>query len=147
MWCPAPGDRAVINHSPPHLTPRPEVMSCRVHYVIVCLITPFSVGFPLMKIITGQMERNMGVCAGAADRILRFVTTVIRISTSEMNAEFSSGYLEARDRFENVKGKAIPLQAWSGSEGSWKLRFPDFVTTTQDGGKVVSLTHRPLYPQ
>ena len=100
-----------------------------------------------MKIITGQMERNMGVCAGAADRILRFVTTVIRISTSEMNAEFSSGYLEARDRFENVKGKAIPLQAWSGSEGSWKLRFPDFVTTTQDGGKVVSLTHRPLYPQ
>ena len=24
-----------------------------------------------------------------------------------------------------------------------KLRFPDFVTTAQDGGKVVSLTHRP----
>jgi len=29
-----------------------------------------------------------------------------------------------------------------------KLMFPDFVTTAQDGGKVVSLTHRPpLYPQ
>jgi len=24
-----------------------------------------------------------------------------------------------------------------------KLRFPDFVTTAQDGGKVVSLRHRP----
>ena len=24
-----------------------------------------------------------------------------------------------------------------------KLRFPDFVTTAQDGGKAVSLTHRP----
>ena len=24
-----------------------------------------------------------------------------------------------------------------------KLRFPYFVTTAQDGGKVVSLTHRP----
>jgi len=24
-----------------------------------------------------------------------------------------------------------------------KLRFPDFMTTAQDGGKVVSLTHRP----
>ena len=24
-----------------------------------------------------------------------------------------------------------------------KLRFPDFVTTAQDGGKVVSLTYRP----
>ena len=42
-----------------------------------------------------------------------------------------------------VKGKAVPLQAWSGPEGSRKLRFPDFMTTPQDGGKVVSLTHRP----
>jgi hypothetical protein len=41
------------------------------------------------------------------------------------------------------KGKAVPLQAWSGPVGSRKLRFPDFMTTTQDGGKVVSLTHRP----
>ena len=44
------------------------------------------------------------------------------------------------------KGKAVPLQAWSGPEGSRKLRFPDFVTTAQDGGKVVSLTHRPPLP-
>ena len=42
-----------------------------------------------------------------------------------------------------VKVKAVPLQAWSGPEGSGKLRFPDFMTTAQDGGKVVSLTHRP----
>jgi len=27
-----------------------------------------------------------------------------------------------------------------------KLRFPDFVTTAQDGGKVVSLTKRPPLP-
>jgi hypothetical protein len=44
------------------------------------------------------------------------------------------------------KGKAIPLQAWSDPEGSTKLRFPDFMTTAQDGGKVVSLTHRPPLP-
>ena len=44
------------------------------------------------------------------------------------------------------KGKAVPLQACSGPEGSRKLRFPDFITTTQDGGKVVSLTHRPPLP-
>jgi hypothetical protein len=36
------------------------------------------------------------------------------------------------------KGKAVPLQAWSGPEGSRKLRFPDFLTTAQYGGKVVS---------
>jgi hypothetical protein len=44
------------------------------------------------------------------------------------------------------KGKAVPLQAWSGPEGSRKLRFTDFMTTAQDGGKVVSLTHRPPLP-
>jgi len=45
-----------------------------------------------------------------------------------------------------VKGKSVPLQALSGPEGSRKLRFPDFMTTAQDGGKVVSLTHRPTLP-
>ena len=44
------------------------------------------------------------------------------------------------------KGKSVPLQAWSGPEGSRKLRFPDFMTTAQDGGKVVSLKHRPPLP-
>ena len=41
------------------------------------------------------------------------------------------------------KGKAVPLQAWITPEGSRKLGFPDLMTTAQDGGKVVSLTHRP----
>ena len=38
------------------------------------------------------------------------------------------------------KGKAVPLQAYSGPEGSRNSRFPDFMTTAQNGGKV-SLTH------
>ena len=45
-----------------------------------------------------------------------------------------------------VKGKAVPIQTWSGPEGSRKLRFPDYMTTAQDGGKVVSPTHRPPLP-
>jgi hypothetical protein len=45
------------------------------------------------------------------------------------------------------KGKAVPLQVWSGPEGSIKLRFPDFMTKAQDGGNVVSLMHRPPLPQ
>jgi len=44
------------------------------------------------------------------------------------------------------KGTAVPLQAWSGPEGSRKLRFPDLVTMAQDGSKVVSLTHRLPLP-
>jgi len=41
------------------------------------------------------------------------------------------------------KGKAVPLQAQRVLR---KLRLPYFVTTVQDGGKVVSLTHRPPLP-
>jgi hypothetical protein len=46
----------------------------------------------------------------------------------------------------NGKDKAVPLQAWSGPEGSRKLKFPVFMTTGQEGGKVVSLTHRTHLP-
>jgi len=37
------------------------------------------------------------------------------------------------------KGKAIALQAWTGPKGSRKLKFPDFVTTAQDGGRLLAL--------
>ena len=46
----------------------------------------------------------------------------------------------------SVKGKAVPLQAWSGFEGSRKLRFPDYMTTARHGGKFVSPTYRPPLP-
>ena len=39
--------------------------------------------------------------------------------------------------------KAVLLQACSGPQGSGKLSFQDLMTTAQDSGKVVSLTHRP----
>jgi len=41
-------------------------------------------------------------------------------------------------------GKAVPLQAWTGPEGARKLRFTDFVTTAQDGGKLSALRTGPL---
>jgi len=45
------------------------------------------------------------------------------------------------------KGKAVPFQAWSGPEGSRKFRFPDFMTTTQDGGRLSALRTGRFYPQ
>jgi len=46
-----------------------------------------------------------------------------------------------------MKGKAVPLQAWTGPQGSRKLRFSDFVTTAQDGGRLSALRNGRLYPQ
>jgi hypothetical protein len=52
----------------------------------------------------------------------------------------------------NLKGKAIPLQPWTGPEGSRRLRSPEFKTVSKrwcfiEGGKVVNPTHRlPLPP-
>jgi len=47
----------------------------------------------------------------------------------------------------NIKGKAVPLLAWSGPEGSRKLRLPDFVTTAQDGGRLSALRTGRFYSQ
>ena len=59
-----------------------------------------------------------------------------RIQPQEDNFKTLRGILSVK------KGKAFPLQARSGPEGSRKLRCTDFMTTAPDGGKVVSLTHR-----
>jgi len=42
-----------------------------------------------------------------------------------------------------IKGKAIPVQAWTGLECSRNLRLPDFMISAHEGGKVVNPTHRP----
>ena len=49
-------------------------------------------------------------------------------------------------RIIKKRNESVPLQAWSGREGSRKLRFPDYMTTAQDGGKFVILTQRPPLP-
>ena len=46
-----------------------------------------------------------------------------------------------------VKGKSVPLQDRRDAEGSTKLRFPDFMTTVQDGGRLLALRTGRLYPQ
>jgi len=46
-----------------------------------------------------------------------------------------------------VKVKQSHLQAWTGPEGSRRLRLPEFKTgDTHEGGKVVSPTHQPPLP-
>jgi len=49
--------------------------------------------------------------------------------------------------YRKGKGKTVTLQAWTGPEVSRKLRFPDFVKTAQDGGRLSALRTGRLYPQ
>jgi len=58
-----------------------------------------------------------------------------------------SGWTVRRSCNKSNTGKAVPLQARSGPEGSGKLRFPDFVTTAQDGSTLSALRTGRLYPQ
>jgi len=45
------------------------------------------------------------------------------------------------------KAKAVALQACTGPEGSRKLRFPDFMPTAQDGGRLSALRTGRLFPR
>ena len=67
----------------------------------------------------------------------------VRLNYAVTNANYEQSVMYSLLAFVVKKDKAVPLQAWSGPEGSRKLRFPDFMTTAQDGGKFVSLRHRP----
>jgi len=51
--------------------------------------------------------------------------------------------------FENVKVKVKQSHYWPGQAQRVlrKLRFPDFVTTAQDGGRLSALRTGRLYPQ
>jgi hypothetical protein len=79
----------------------------------------------------------------------KHVDTFATRAQSMLKSSFSSHFEHicwAHTLFGKGKSKAVPLHACSGPEWSRNLRFPDFMTTAQDGGKVVSLTHRPVLP-
>ena len=47
---------------------------------------------------------------------------------------------------EEGESKTVLLQAWNYPESSTNLRFTEFMTRAQDGGKILCLTHRPFLP-
>jgi len=51
-----------------------------------------------------------------------FLHTALRCAQAQQSKEFR------KHRLTQIKGKAIPLQAWTGAEGSRRLRLPDFKT-------------------
>jgi len=62
--------------------------------------------------------------------------------------EIENAHLSDKRRitFTNF-GKSSPITGPRWPEGSRKLRFPDYVTTAQDGGRLSALHTGHLYPQ
>jgi len=78
-------------------------------------------------------------------KVLRISILILLLPSSRQNVvpPIVQALLQNDCYKHSVKGKAVLLQASSDPEGSRKLRFLDFMTTTQDGVKAVSLTHLP----
>jgi len=54
--------------------------------------------------------------------------------------------LKLKNKFGSLRVKELKQSRYRSGVAqrvSRKLRFPDFMTTAQDGSKVVSFTHRP----
>ena len=81
--------------------------------------------------------------------VLQLCDKYRKISRSHQICNFKQYFIKNNlcTKLYSKKGKIVPLQAWSGTEGSRKLRFPDFVTTAQDGGRLSALHTGRLYPQ
>jgi len=62
--------------------------------------------------------------------ILKYTLSRTDVLTESMWSRIGPSY---------VKGKGVPLQAWTGPESSRNLKFPDFVTTAQEGGRLSAL--------
>jgi len=74
--------------------------------------------------------------------VSRFTRLVYVVHGGEVRGEVGT-----RSRMCCVKGKAVPLQAWTDLEGSTKLRLSDYMTTAWDGGRLLALRTDRLYPQ
>ena len=73
-------------------------------------------------------------------KILSLFGSVLRIESTQQKGIYL--------KFNTCSMRFICISPITGPrcpDGSSKLRFPDYVTMPQDGGKVVNLTHLPLF--
>ena len=78
--------------------------------------------------------------------ILTYLVPVLFTFYIQCGAKIKKKNSGAKRLNGDYKGRQIsPITGPRYPEGSRKLRFPDYVTVAQDGAKVVSLTHRPLF--
>ena len=120
-------------------------------FILLALVEIRLVAKRSRSIVTAELPDNLGL----NQAYLLFIKSSIWNVNCTVTVDCSSRCLHMRIPSFLSSGSlhatlrtffSIPLQVWSYPEGSRKLRFPDFITTVQDSGKVVSLTHRPPLP-
>jgi hypothetical protein len=79
-------------------------------------------------------------------RRLKFICVYMSVCSETLAYKIQTPGNYSEESIKQYLSKTVPLQAWSGPEGSRKFRFPDYMTTAQGGGKVVSHTHWPPLP-
>jgi len=129
-----------------------------MYYVGVCMYVCMYKFRPSRKHTTFRTRRKFGI------RNIIFATSILHSYPRDQGVDLSDTGSSANDQsnltkipkqggsghwsaFEVKLSKAVPLQAWTGPEGSRKLRFPDFVTTAQDCGRLSALRTGRLYTQ
>ena len=117
-------------------------MPLNIQYLNVCHLKQQNIIYGKCSFLTNFVEKHLFCTQFFPDPITSLNAATLELSTYLLpnNDSLINHLVISR------KGKVVPLQSWSGPEGSRKLRFPDFMTTAQDGGKVVSLTHWPPLP-
>jgi hypothetical protein len=65
-----------------------------------------------------ETERGINLLYNEEENMVLIVLNIVTHRNGQNSLCVINGY----------KGKAIPLQAWTGSEGSRSLRLPDFKT-------------------
>jgi len=86
------------------------------------------------------------LCALLSNFFLNVCTEHVKYFPKESGLKYNSR-IPSKYSVQVKKGKAVPLQAWTGPEGCRKLRFLDFVTATQDGGRLSALSTGRFYRQ
>ena len=86
-------------------------------------------------------------CSRVHLNLLVFTTRVHMITYASRVSSKLLRTAHSNTHFCHLQGKSVPLQAWTGPEGSRKLRLPDFVTTAQDGDTLSALRTGRLYLQ